>query len=127
MSKRRLICKSKQCLNKHCFDNLYTHLQMSITHFRVSSNQFIWNSGLILPIFSHFWGFFIQIFGILQSPDFCLRIRCFCSIYGKINFTVFMKVIEKHASGFLGSWAKYHVKFRAFRVHQTHFRVFRVH
>ena len=39
------------------------------THFSVSSNQFLWNSGL------NFLGFIIQSFAIFQGPDFCFRLR----------------------------------------------------
>ena len=48
----------------HCLET-YTHIwKLSRKHFRVFSNQFLWISGLLLPNFRHFLGFFIQIFVI---------------------------------------------------------------
>ena len=89
--------------------------------------------------------------GHFQCPDFCLRIKllrhnfpvtnvplsrfCFTiesKCHGKSNFRV---VRKKHISGsseksifqgFQGHWAKYHMKLRVFKVHQTNLRVFRV-
>ena len=47
----------------HYLENLYTYVKLSRMCFTVSSNQFLWNSGLILPSFCHFFRNFY--------PNFC--------------------------------------------------------
>ena len=63
----------------------------------------------------------------IRPPSYILNVRSLNSTYGKTNFRVSIKVTEKHISGFLGSWGKYQLQFRAFRVRETYLNSFRVH
>ena len=103
ISKIQLLFKSNQCLSKALFRQLI-HTSVNClertsgclaTNFRFVKFRFSFTK--FLPFFL---GFFIQIFAIFQSPDFCLHIRwSFCIIifwYLMVNYILFT---ERQISG----------------------------
>ena len=71
----------------------YTHIgDLPRTHFRVSSNRFLWNLVLILPNFCNFLKGFHPNFCQFSRSRFPLTHQCFTFFrYLMVNFTLFTK------------------------------------